>query len=109
MLSVCGEDECELVRANCEVALQIYAAFLNQPQNLLILSEVLEIVAVELTAFGQKLTFDPSAVSPPIINEERFPEPCSLALDISGSCNLRCVYCAENATMPLENRCKLNA
>jgi uncharacterized protein len=57
-------------------------------------------VAVEFTALGRKLTFDPSVVSPPIINEGRFPKPCSLALDISGSCNLRCVYCAENATMP---------
>lgn len=42
MLSVCGEDECELVRMNCEVALQIYAAFLDNPQDLLVLSEVLE-------------------------------------------------------------------
>lgn len=57
-------------------------------------------MAVEFTTLGRKLTFDPSAVSPPIINEEVFPKPCSLALDISGSCNLKCVYCAENATMP---------
>ncbi|MCW4029407.1 MAG: radical SAM protein [Candidatus Bathyarchaeota archaeon] len=42
MLSVCGDDECELVRMNCEVALQIYAAFLDHPQDLLVLSEVLE-------------------------------------------------------------------
>jgi uncharacterized protein len=42
MLSVCGEDECELVRMNCEIALQIYAAFLDHPQDLLVLSEVLE-------------------------------------------------------------------
>jgi uncharacterized protein len=42
MLSVCGEDECELVRMNCEVALQIYATFLDHPQDLLVLSEVLE-------------------------------------------------------------------
>jgi uncharacterized protein len=57
-------------------------------------------VTVELTALGRKLAFDPNVVSPPVINEGLFPKPCSLALDISGSCNLRCVYCAENATMP---------
>jgi uncharacterized protein len=38
MLSVCGEDECELVRANCEMALSIYAAFLNHPEDLLVLA-----------------------------------------------------------------------
>ena len=38
MLSVCGEDECELVRANCEIALGIYACFLSNPQELLVLS-----------------------------------------------------------------------
>jgi uncharacterized protein len=41
MLSVCGEDECELVRANCEVALKIYASFLGKPQDLLVLSGAL--------------------------------------------------------------------
>jgi uncharacterized protein len=38
MLSVCGEDECEMVRANCEAALEIYGAFLNRPSDLLILA-----------------------------------------------------------------------
>ncbi len=38
MLSVCGEDECELVRANCEIALEIYASFINNLEDLLILS-----------------------------------------------------------------------
>lgn len=41
MLSVCGEDECELVRANCEIALEIYAKFLGHPQDLLVLSGAL--------------------------------------------------------------------
>ncbi len=41
MLSVCGEDECELVRANCEIALEIYASFLGHPQDLLVLSGAL--------------------------------------------------------------------
>ncbi|MGA9188139.1 MAG: radical SAM protein [Methanosarcina sp.] len=37
MLSVCGEDECEMVRANCEMALAIYGSFLDRPQDLLVL------------------------------------------------------------------------
>jgi uncharacterized protein len=41
MFSVCGEDECELVRANCETALEIYASFINNPEDLLVLSGVL--------------------------------------------------------------------
>lgn len=34
------------------------------------------------------------------MNEEQFTKPCSLALDISGSCNLNCIYCAESSTLP---------
>ncbi len=41
MLSVCGEDECELVRANCEIALEIYASFINNPEDLLVLGGIL--------------------------------------------------------------------
>jgi len=37
MLSVCGEDECELIRANYEMALRIYTSFLENPQDLLVL------------------------------------------------------------------------
>lgn len=40
MLSVCGEDECEMVRANCEMALAIYGSFLDRPQDLLVLGGV---------------------------------------------------------------------
>lgn len=40
MLSVCGEDECDMVRKNCELALAIYGAFLKKPQDLIILSGV---------------------------------------------------------------------
>ncbi len=40
MLSVCGEDECEMVRANCEMALAIYGSFLDRPQDLLVLAGV---------------------------------------------------------------------
>jgi len=56
--------------------------------------------AINLTALGLKITFDPEIVTPPSIDERLFPRPCSLALDVSGSCNLKCVYCAENSTMP---------
>jgi len=38
MLSVCGEDECDMVRANCEAALEIYGAFLKRPSDLLVLA-----------------------------------------------------------------------
>jgi uncharacterized protein len=41
MLSVCREDECELVRANCEIALGIYGSFLGKPQDLIVLSGAL--------------------------------------------------------------------
>lgn len=40
MLSVCGEDECEMVRANCEMALAIYGSFLDRPRDLLVLGGV---------------------------------------------------------------------
>ena len=40
MLSVCGEDECDMVRANCEMALAIYGSFLNRPSDLLVLAGI---------------------------------------------------------------------
>ncbi|WP_456474396.1 radical SAM protein [Candidatus Pyrohabitans sp.] len=40
MLSVCGEDECEMIRANCELALAIYGAFRERPEDLLLLAGV---------------------------------------------------------------------
>ncbi len=52
------------------------------------------------TVLGRQITFDPDIVSPPNIDERLFPKPSSLALDVSGSCNLKCAYCAESATMP---------
>ena len=56
--------------------------------------------ATTFKTLGRQITFNPEIVAPPIIDERLFPRPCSLALDISGSCNLKCVYCAENSTMP---------
>jgi uncharacterized protein len=40
MLSTCGEDECDMVRANCEAVLRIYAAFYDHPWDLLVLAGV---------------------------------------------------------------------
>jgi radical SAM protein with 4Fe4S-binding SPASM domain len=40
MLSVCGDDECEMVRKNCELALGIYGTFQENPQDLLVLAGV---------------------------------------------------------------------
>ena len=40
MLSVCGDDECELVRKNCELALGIYGSFLDSRENLLVLAGI---------------------------------------------------------------------
>ena len=40
MLNVCGEDECDLTRANCELALAIYGAFLENPVDLLYLAGI---------------------------------------------------------------------
>lgn len=40
MLSVCGEDECEMVRANCEMALAIYGSFRTRPADLLLLAGI---------------------------------------------------------------------
>ncbi|MGE5342818.1 MAG: radical SAM protein [Candidatus Omnitrophota bacterium] len=43
--------------------------------------------------------FDPESITPPVWQERDWPVS-SLALDISGSCNLGCRYCAEGATQP---------
>ena len=43
--------------------------------------------------------FDPDDVTPPPLAERLWPVT-SLALDVSGQCNLACRYCAENATQP---------
>jgi uncharacterized protein len=51
------------------------------------------------TFLGSDVVFDPEVVEPDPLVEKRFPV-ASLALDVSGSCNMRCVYCAENSTLP---------
>lgn len=41
MLSVCGDGECDLIRATCEAALGIYGAFVNRPADLMVLAAAL--------------------------------------------------------------------
>ncbi len=55
---------------------------------------------INFRALGSDISFNPELVTPPVLKEDLFPRPCSLALDISGSCNLNCIYCAESSTMP---------
>ena len=43
--------------------------------------------------------FDPDNLVLPETRTKKW-RMCSLALDVSGQCNLRCSYCAESATMP---------
>jgi uncharacterized protein len=40
ILPVCGEDECDLVRKNCEVATAIYDRFRSDPERLLLLAGI---------------------------------------------------------------------
>lgn len=49
---------------------------------------------------GRELGFDPESVMPPLLSEASYPMITSMALDVSGCCNLRCVYCAEALTLP---------
>jgi uncharacterized protein len=54
----------------------------------------------QLTVMGREIVFDPAPVRPSSPEEERFPDISSLAIDVSGGCNLRCGYCAESMTLP---------
>jgi uncharacterized protein len=38
---VCGEEECEIVRKNCEIASMIYNHFKTEPEKLLVLAGIL--------------------------------------------------------------------
>jgi uncharacterized protein len=40
MSSICGADECELTKKNCEIATNIYLHFKNQPEKLLLLAGI---------------------------------------------------------------------
>ena len=54
----------------------------------------------QLTVLGRKISFDASALTTEPPDETCFPDVCALALDVSGSCNLQCTYCAESMTLP---------
>lgn len=54
----------------------------------------------QLTVMGREIEFDPASIRPLPLDEERFPDFSSLAIDVSGGCNLRCAYCAESMTLP---------
>jgi len=54
----------------------------------------------EINFLGRTIIFDPETVSPALLDEQKYPAVSSLALDVTGTCNLKCVYCAESSTMP---------
>lgn len=54
----------------------------------------------EFRCSDREITFDPTSVLPPPLPENSFPIVTSMALDVSGCCNLRCAYCAESITLP---------
>lgn len=54
----------------------------------------------EFSHLERNIIFDPGSVSPPPLPNKGFSGIASIALDISGQCNLRCAYCAEHATLP---------
>lgn len=54
----------------------------------------------EFCHLERNIIFDPGSVVPPPLLSGQLPAITSLALDISGQCNLRCAYCAEHATLP---------
>lgn len=54
----------------------------------------------KITVLGRDIKFETEYITPHPIPEDRFPYVSSLALDVSGGCNLRCRYCAESITMP---------
>lgn len=54
----------------------------------------------QLTVMGREIEFDPASIRPLPLDEERFPDFSSLAIDVSGGCNLKCAYCAESMTLP---------
>lgn len=44
--------------------------------------------------------FDPDDIIPPLLNDDKPWPILSIALDVSGRCNMACRYCAEAATQP---------
>ena len=54
----------------------------------------------EFCFLDRKLSFNPAAVQPKA-ESHVVSYINSMALDVSGNCNLRCTYCAESATLPV--------
>jgi sulfatase maturation enzyme AslB (radical SAM superfamily) len=54
----------------------------------------------KLSVMGREVTFEPELIRPLPPHEEDFPDISSLAIDITGRCNLNCTYCAESMTLP---------
>jgi uncharacterized protein len=54
----------------------------------------------EIIFLGRTIFFDPETISPALLDEQKYPAVSSLAIDVTGSCNLKCIYCAESSTMP---------
>jgi uncharacterized protein len=54
----------------------------------------------QVNFLGRRITFNPLSISPDILDEKKYPSVNSLAIDVAGDCNLKCIYCAESITMP---------
>ena len=52
-----------------------------------------------ITSINRPSGFDPTILEPPQLRQGPYPV-ISLAIDISGSCNMACRYCAESAVQP---------
>ena len=54
----------------------------------------------KFTFNNRKITFDPTLIQVPPLIDKGLLYVNALALDVSGSCNMNCIYCAEKFTMP---------
>lgn len=55
----------------------------------------------EISFLGRIITFNSETVNPAPLDEQKYPAISSLAIDVTGYCNLQCIYCAESSTMPI--------
>ena len=54
----------------------------------------------KFTFNNRKIRFDPTLIQVPPLIDKDLLYINALALDVSGSCNMNCIYCAEKFTMP---------